>query len=146
MFSTQAKVKVAQSCPTLWDIGILQARILEWVTTPFSRVSSQPGKPGLPHCRWILYQLSHKGSPRILEWVAYPFSSGSSWPRNQTGVFNSRALHLMNIPMKIALTWRNMWLVTKDCHVLLCSHYLLPRGSQRHYFYEQRLIFPYFGT
>ena len=40
--------------------------------------------PGLPHCRQILYQLSHKGSPRILEWVAYPFSSGSSWPRNQT--------------------------------------------------------------
>ena len=34
--------------------------------------------PGLPHCRWILYQLSHKGSPKILEWVAYPFSSGSS--------------------------------------------------------------------
>ena len=29
---------------------------------------------GLPHCRGILYQLSHKGSPRILEWVAYPFS------------------------------------------------------------------------
>ena len=28
---------------------------------------------GLPHCRWILYQLIHKGSPRILEWVAYPF-------------------------------------------------------------------------
>ena len=22
--------------------------------------------PGLPHCRWILYQLSHKGSPKIL--------------------------------------------------------------------------------
>ena len=31
--------------------------------------------PGLPHCRQIIYQLSHKGSPRILEWVAYPFSS-----------------------------------------------------------------------
>ena len=28
--------------------------------------------PGLPHCRQILYQLSHKGSPRILEWVAFP--------------------------------------------------------------------------
>ena len=41
--------------------------------------------PGLPHCRQILYQLSHKGSPRILEWVAYPFSSGSSRPRNRTG-------------------------------------------------------------
>ena len=33
---------------------------------------------GLPHCRLILYQLSHQGSPRILEWVAYPFSRGSS--------------------------------------------------------------------
>ena len=43
--------------------------------------------PGLSHCRWILYQLSHKGSPRILEWVAYPFSSGSSQPRNWTRVF-----------------------------------------------------------
>ena len=39
---------------------------------------------GLTHCRQILYQLSHKGSPRILEWVTYPFSSRSSWPRNQT--------------------------------------------------------------
>ena len=42
--------------------------------------------PGLPHCRLILYQLSHKGSLRILEWVAYPFSSGSSQLRNWTGV------------------------------------------------------------
>ena len=42
--------------------------------------------PGLPHCRQILYQLSHKGSPRILEWVDYPFLSGSSRLRNWTGV------------------------------------------------------------
>ena len=47
---------------------------------------TQGSNPGLPHCMWILYHLSHKGSPRILEWVAYPFSRGSSWPRNQTGV------------------------------------------------------------
>ena len=39
---------------------------------------TQGSNPGLPHCRRILYQLSHKGSPRMLEWVAYPFSSGSS--------------------------------------------------------------------
>ena len=43
--------------------------------------------PGLPHCMRILYQLSHKGSPRILEWVAYPFSRRSSQPKNQTRVF-----------------------------------------------------------
>ena len=42
--------------------------------------------PGLLNCRWILYHLSHQGSPRILEWVAYLFSKGTSWPRNWTGV------------------------------------------------------------
>ena len=46
----------------------------------------QGSNPVLLHYKWILYQLSHKGSQRILEWVAYLFSSGSSWPRNQTGV------------------------------------------------------------
>ena len=39
---------------------------------------TQGSNPSLPHCRQILYQLSHKGSPRILEWVAYPLPSGSS--------------------------------------------------------------------
>ena len=49
----KVKVLVTQSCPTPWDPmdwsppgssvpGILQARILEWVATPFSRGSSQP--------------------------------------------------------------------------------------------------------
>ena len=47
---------------------------------------TQGSNPGLLHCGQILYQLSHKRSPRILEWVAYPFSSGSSWPRNWTRV------------------------------------------------------------
>ena len=51
--------------------------------------STQGLIPGLPHCRWILYQLSHKESPRKLEWVAYPFSSGSSWPRNQLSYLKS---------------------------------------------------------
>ena len=88
-----SKVKVTQPCPTLCHPmdnivhGILQARILEWVAVPFFRGSSQPRdrtNPGLPHCRWILYQLSQQGSPRILEWVAVPFSRGYSWPRNRT--------------------------------------------------------------
>ena len=42
---------------------------------------------GFPHCRQILYQLSHKGSLRILEGVAYPFSSRSSWLRDWTGIY-----------------------------------------------------------
>ena len=42
------KVKVVQSFPTLCDnmycivYRILQARILEWITIPFSRESSDP--------------------------------------------------------------------------------------------------------
>ena len=40
--------------------GIPRAGSLEWLDTPFSR--------GLPyqdllHCRWLLYRLSHEGSP-----------------------------------------------------------------------------------
>ena len=47
---------------------------------------------GLPHCRHILYQLSHKGSPRILEWVSYPFSR-FSWPRDLTwGILHCRQI------------------------------------------------------
>ena len=45
--------------------GILQARILEWVAISFSRgiFPIQGLNPGLPHCREILYHLSHQGSP-----------------------------------------------------------------------------------
>ena len=45
---------------------------------------TQESNHDLLHCRQILCQLSHQGSPRILEWVAYPFSRGSYWPKNQT--------------------------------------------------------------
>ena len=48
--------------------------------------SAQESNPGLPNCRRILHQLSHKGSPRILEWISYLFSRESSWPRNRTWV------------------------------------------------------------
>ena len=46
-FKMGLKVKVAWSCPTLWDPmdivrGILQARVLECVAYLFSRRSSQP--------------------------------------------------------------------------------------------------------
>ena len=43
--------------------GISQARILEWVAISSSRGSSQKSNPGLPHCRWLLYHLSHQGGP-----------------------------------------------------------------------------------
>ena len=71
VFWHMVKVKVSQWSPTLGDPmdyrahGILQARLLKYVALPFSRGSSQPegSNEGLQHCRWILYQLSHQGSP-----------------------------------------------------------------------------------
>ena len=91
----EVKVKVAQSCLSLWLHGLYSP----W-NSPFHGQNTgvgslsllqrifptQGSNPGLPHCRQILYQLNYKGSPIILEWVAYPFSRGSSQPRNRTGV------------------------------------------------------------
>ena len=62
-----------------------------WVVPfPFSRgiFPTQGLNAGLLHCRRILYQLSHKGSPRTLNWVASLslFSCRSSRPRNWTQV------------------------------------------------------------
>ena len=65
---------------------------------------TQESNPGLPHCRRILYQLSHKRSPRILEWVAYPFSSRSSQFRNRTGVSCTAGGFFTNWAMRQAHT------------------------------------------
>ena len=59
-----------------WDSP---GKMLEWVAIPFSRGSSQPwdqiqgSNPGVfptqgsnPHCRQILYHVSHQGSPQAL--------------------------------------------------------------------------------
>ena len=64
------KLTVAQSCPTLCDhmdcspwnspgqyTGVGSHSILQGV------FPTHGSNPGLLHCRWIIYQLSHKGSP-----------------------------------------------------------------------------------
>ena len=67
--------EVAQLCPTLCDPmdcslpgssirGILQARILEWVAIPI--LLTQESNPGFPHCRQILYHLSHQGRAQLM--------------------------------------------------------------------------------
>ena len=69
-----SEAKVTQPCPTLCEsmdcsprnspgqnIGVGSSSLLQGI------FPTQGLNPGLPHCRQILYQLSHKGSPRILE-------------------------------------------------------------------------------
>ena len=67
--------------------GIHQARVLEWSLSLLQGIiPTQGSNPCLPHCKHIIYQLSHKGNQKVLEWVAYRFSSGSSQPRNWTRI------------------------------------------------------------
>ena len=63
------KVKVIQLCLTLCNPG---------QNTGVGSLSLQGifPNPGLPHCRWILYLLSHRGSPEywsrtlsLLQWI-----------------------------------------------------------------------------
>ena len=54
--------------------GILQAGILEWVASSFSRGSN----PGLPHCRQILYHLSHQGSRLTISYTMLEFSTAEN--------------------------------------------------------------------
>ena len=68
-------------------------------------------KPGLLHCGWILYQLSHKGSPRLLEWVAFPFSRGSSRPRDWTGVSCIAGGFFTNEAIREALWFFICWVI-----------------------------------
>ena len=51
------------------SVGILQARILEWVAMPSSRIfPTQGSNPDLWQCRWILNHLSHQGNPSMEQW------------------------------------------------------------------------------
>ena len=84
---------VAHQAPL--SVGILQARILEWVAMPFSRGTflTQGSNLGLLHCRWILYHLSHS-ELKILTWVTMSSSRGSFQPRGQPTSPESPALQV----------------------------------------------------
>ena len=78
------KALVAQSCQIICNLmdwspqgsslhGILQARILEWVAIHLLQriFPTQAENPGLPHCRKILYHLSHQESVKFSIEIVY---------------------------------------------------------------------------
>ena len=89
--------------------GISQARILEWVAMPFSRVSSQPRDQtwGLPHGRQFLYHLSHQGillNPTdITSWKFSISSSFVSYSSTSLLIAPSWLLRL-SLPRSIIIT------------------------------------------
>ena len=142
-------MKVAQLCPTHCNLMDYSPWNSPGQNTEVGSLSLLQGifptqglNPGLPHCRQILYKLSHKGSPRILEWVAYPFSSRSSWPRNQTRVsciagrfFTSWAIRAIRIQISFSkcltriyqplLVYRNLFLEDTLTNWFLCNMCML---------------------
>ena len=72
-------------------------------------IPNQGSNPGLPHCKWILYQLNHKGSPRVLDWVAYPFFSRSSCTRNLTRISCIAGRFFTNWVIREARKYMNEW-------------------------------------
>ena len=80
-YNKVSKVKVIQSCPTIWDPmvytvhGILQTRILECIAFPFSRGCSQPRNRTQVSCivGRRFYHLSHQGSLEEGTWVVPTF-------------------------------------------------------------------------
>ena len=87
--------------------------------------------PGLPQCRRVLYQLSHKRSP-IMDWVTYPFSRRSSALRNQTRVsciagefFTNRAIR--EAPhCNIILPLTGLWLKGISIQLLVIFNQPIP--------------------
>ena len=74
LFATPWTIQSRNSPGQNTEVG--SRSLLQWL------FPTQGSNPGLPHCRWIFYQLSHQGSPRILECVANAFSRGSPRLRN----------------------------------------------------------------
>ena len=97
--------KIAQLCPAPCDP-------MDYIYSPWNSLGHNTGggslsllqgifstqglNPGLPHCRWILYQLSHKGSPNYSFLFMGPFLVANSCSDNMgqcswTAILNNTA-------------------------------------------------------
>ena len=100
MSAKESLCSVAQSCPTLrclMDCSPPPTRPLCACDSPVKNTGvgchallqrifpTQGLNPVLLHCRWIIYHLSHQGTPRILVCSLF-FLQGSPQPRNQTRI------------------------------------------------------------
>ena len=151
------EVLVAQWCPTCCDpmncspqgspvLGTFQARILEWVAIPFSRVSSRTRDQTQVSCivgrfftiwatreapKWwwkLLNNVQLFSSVhgilwvRILEWVAIPFSRGSPWPRDQASCAAGRFFSVWATREAYAILQLYFHLLSQEDHYPLPEH------------------------
>ena len=68
--------------------------------------------PGLPHCRWILYQGSHKGNPKCSEHFHYSMVGQTHLTQR---LFYNKVLNIWHVLLNTVLTVRNRMLVWVEC-------------------------------
>ena len=107
LFGVKWKMKVTQLCPTLCDphglyspwnspgqnTGVGSPSLLQEI------FPTQESNLGLPHCRQIHYQLSHKVSPSILAWIAIPSPGDLPDPGFEPG---SPVLQVDSLPAELS--------------------------------------------
>ena len=136
----EREVKVTQSCPTLWDpsspgenTGVGSLSHLQGI------FSIQGVNPGLPNCRRVLYQLSHKGSPTILEWVLCDPIDGNPPGSPISGILQARTLEWVTISFSNAWKWKvkvKSLSRLRLCDLMDCS----PPGSSVHWIFQARVL------
>ena len=80
--------------------------------------------PGLPHCRWILYQLSYKGSP--------PTQHGRS--------FFDKHVYIITHIIKYIHMYTYVYIFTYICCLSLTHGYILKIGNSNDGIYIFKLI------
>ena len=81
--------------------GILEARILEWVAFPFSRVSSQPRDQNQVSCIAGRFFTSWATREAQEYWSGYPVPSPAD-PSNPGIDLGSPALHVDSLPAELS--------------------------------------------
>ena len=106
---------------------------------------TQELNPGLLYCRWILYQLSQKESPRILEWVAYPFSSGFSWPRSRSRVSCIAGRFFTNWTIREGPPWPETLINSRTTNIFKAlDNNIYPPNYAFSYFSKEHLKMPFY--
>ena len=91
---------------------ISQAKILEWVAISFSRgiFPTHGSNPHLLHCRQILYQLSHQGSPICLPLskLVFSFLIPSSLSISYIGIYSFTLVKYQKKDFYFKISWHSV--------------------------------------
>ena len=119
--SCWSEMNVAQLCPTLCDstdcpwnfpgqnAGVGSLSLLQGI------FPTQGSNPGLPHCRWILYQLSQRGSPLSCWMIPKRKGWGVQDPHQKVNISPL-------IPLLVYLFCNIYWVFVLPCAKDRCVH------------------------